>query len=64
MLMVHKVSLYGDLGEIVKEPPLVVIEVYDEDALVRALVTSLVMRFYIFLHFKLCDCKAHLIDNK
>ncbi|XP_053090555.1 fer-1-like protein 6 isoform X2 [Pangasianodon hypophthalmus] len=33
MLMVNKVSLYGDLSEIVKEPALVVIEVYDEDAL-------------------------------
>ncbi|XP_058247416.1 fer-1-like protein 6 isoform X2 [Hemibagrus wyckioides] len=33
MLIVNKVSLYGDLSEFVKEPPLVVIEVYDDDAL-------------------------------
>ncbi|KAF7709656.1 fer-1-like protein 6 [Silurus meridionalis] len=33
MLLVHKMSLYGDISDIVKEPPLVVIEVYDEDAL-------------------------------
>ncbi|KAK2849906.1 hypothetical protein Q7C36_008689 [Tachysurus vachellii] len=33
MLMVNKVSLYGDLGELVKEPPLIVLEVYDDDAL-------------------------------
>ncbi|MCJ8732714.1 hypothetical protein PDJAM_G00214460 [Pangasius djambal] len=33
MLRVNKVSLYGVLSEIVKEPPLLVIEVYDEDAL-------------------------------
>ncbi|XP_060786149.1 fer-1-like protein 6 isoform X2 [Neoarius graeffei] len=33
MLMINEVSLYGDLSEIVQEPPLIVIEVYDEDAL-------------------------------
>lgn len=62
MLMVHKVSLYGDLSEIKKEPPLVVIEVYDEDALVRVLFISLVMCIYMFLHFQL-DCGAYLIRS-
>ncbi|KAK3543542.1 hypothetical protein QTP70_023874, partial [Hemibagrus guttatus] len=33
MLILNKVSLYGDIIELVKEPPLIVIEVYDEDAL-------------------------------
>ncbi|KAM9487177.1 fer-1-like protein 6 [Clarias gariepinus] len=32
MLMANKVSLYGELTDIVQEPPLVVVEVYDEDA--------------------------------
>lgn len=49
--MVNKVSLYGELNELVKEPPLVVIEVYDEDALVRVSIISLVMCIYMFLYF-------------
>lgn len=52
MLMINEVSLYGDLSEIVQEPPLVVIEVYDEDALVRVSIISLVLCIYMFLHFK------------
>ncbi|XP_062862723.1 fer-1-like protein 6 [Trichomycterus rosablanca] len=36
MLILNKVSLYGELSELVKEPPLVVIEVYDDDALGKA----------------------------
>lgn len=49
MLIVNKVSLYGDLSEFVKEPPLVVIEVYDDDALV-SFNNSLVLCIYMFLH--------------
>lgn len=35
MLMIENVSLHGELHEIVQEPPRVVIEVYDDDAVVR-----------------------------
>ncbi|XP_066497018.1 fer-1-like protein 6 [Hoplias malabaricus] len=33
MLIMHKLFLHGELSELVKEPPLVTIEVYDDDAL-------------------------------
>lgn len=59
--MVHNVSLYGDLGDLVKEPPLVVIEVYDDDALVIVSKISLMLCVYMFLHFFFFkkDCKAN-----
>lgn len=34
MLLFDKLTLCGELTEIVKEPPRIVIEVYDDDALV------------------------------
>lgn len=35
LILINNVSLYGGLDEIVQDPPLVVIEVYDDDAVVR-----------------------------
>ena len=35
MLLVNGVTLHGDITELAKEPPSLVIEVYDDDALVR-----------------------------
>lgn len=49
--MINEVSLYGDRDELVQEPPLVVIEVYDEDTVVRVSVISLVLSIYMFLLF-------------
>lgn len=49
MLMVNNIPLYGELQDVLKEPPLVVIEVYDDDALVR------VSRHMRFRELNLCS---------
>lgn len=42
MLLMENVSLHGELHEIVQEPPRVLIEVYDDDAVVRKIHLTLV----------------------
>lgn len=52
MLLMEKLSLHGMISELVQEPPLITIEVYDDDALVSRAMDSLGMFIYKRLPFQ------------